>query len=74
MVPASPLFDFSNLSIAERILTVEQIWDGIAAEAADAPLTPGQQVELDRRLESYRESPKDGDSWETVKSRIQAKQ
>jgi putative addiction module component (TIGR02574 family) len=66
--------DFSQLSVAERIILVEQIWDSIAAEQAAIPLTPAQEAELDRRLEAHRKSPHEGASWEEVKARIQAKQ
>jgi putative addiction module component (TIGR02574 family) len=65
--------DFSQLSVAERIILVEQIWDSIAAEQATVPLTAAQEAELDRRLEVHRKSPHEGASWEEVKARIQAK-
>jgi putative addiction module component (TIGR02574 family) len=65
--------DFSQMSVAERIIVVEQIWDSIAAEQQEVALTPAQEAELDRRLESYRRSPTAGSSWEEVKARIQAK-
>jgi putative addiction module component (TIGR02574 family) len=65
--------DLSHMSVAERIIVVEQIWDGIAAEQEALTLTPAQEAELDRRLESYRQSPTAGASWEEVKARIQTK-
>ena len=43
-----------RLSLAERILLVEDIWDSIAAEQNALPLPPEQRRELDRRLEAYR--------------------
>jgi putative addiction module component (TIGR02574 family) len=65
--------DFGHLSIPERILMVEEIWDSIAAEQASLPLTAAQEAELDRRLDACRESPDAGAPWEEVKARIQAK-
>jgi putative addiction module component (TIGR02574 family) len=65
--------DLSQLSVAERIIVVEQIWDSIATEQEASVLTPGQVAELDRRLESLCQSPTAGASWEEVKARIQAK-
>jgi len=62
-----------QLSLAERILVVEQIWDSIAAERASLPVTPAQQEELDRRLAAYRDSPAKGSSWDEVKARLQGK-
>ena len=34
-----------DLSLAERILVVEEIWDDIATEQASLPVTNAQQVE-----------------------------
>ena len=65
--------DFSHLSIPERILIVEEIWDSIAAEKASLPLTAAQKTELDRRLNACRESPDVGAFVEEVKARIRAK-
>jgi putative addiction module component (TIGR02574 family) len=65
--------DFSQLSVAERIILVEQIWDSIATEQVAVPLTPAQEAELDRRMEAHRKSPQEGASWEEVKARIQGK-
>jgi putative addiction module component (TIGR02574 family) len=73
MSTSSELPNLSHLSVAERIIVAEQIWDSIAAEQETPPLTPAQAMELERRLESYRKSPMAGLSWEEVKARIQAK-
>ena len=62
-----------QLSLAERILVVEQIWDSIAAEQTSLPVTAAQREELDRRLAAHRESPADAASWEEVKARLRAK-
>ncbi|OHB71460.1 MAG: hypothetical protein A2V70_08115 [Planctomycetes bacterium RBG_13_63_9] len=62
-----------QLSVAERILVVEQIWDSIATEQASLPVTPAQQAELDRRLEAYDRCPEEGASWDEVKDRLRDK-
>lgn len=46
-----------KLSIPDRILLVEEIWDSIAEENQAFVLTDAQKFELDRRLESVRNSP-----------------
>ena len=56
-----------NLSIAERIILAEQIWDSIVDEQESLGLTEAQQDELDRRLEGYHASPDEGASWEDVR-------
>ena len=62
-----------QLSLAERILIVEEIWDSIVAEQASLPVTSAQQAELDRRLDGYHACPGQGASWEGVKADIRAK-
>ena len=63
-------FDFSKLSIAERIQLAEDLWDSIPEDAADVPLTEAQKAELDRRLEDLERDPDAGESWEVVRARL----
>jgi putative addiction module component (TIGR02574 family) len=60
-----------RLSVAERILLVEEIWASIADEADEIPLTEAQKQDLQRRLAAYEANPKAGSSWEEVKARLQ---
>ena len=57
-----------RLSIADRILLVEEIWDTIAEENQAFELTDSQQRELDRRLASVRANPTQGRTWEEIKA------
>ena len=59
-----------DLSIEERILLIEEIWDSIESEQEMPDLTEEQKAELDRRLESYRKNPDESLTWESVKSRL----
>ena len=54
-----------RLSVEERLLLVEELWDSIAAAT---PLTDAQRAELDRRLADHEAHPDDVVSWEDVKS------
>ncbi|MBV8130858.1 MAG: addiction module protein [Isosphaeraceae bacterium] len=62
-----------QLSVAQRILLVEEIWDSIVAEAEDMPLTEAQKQDLEHRLGAYNENPNAGSSWEDVRARLRAK-
>jgi putative addiction module component (TIGR02574 family) len=62
--------EIKKLSVAERILLVEEIWDSIALDQESLELTEAQRQELDRRLDAYKASPEDGSSWEEIKQRI----
>lgn len=59
-----------NLSIAERLILVEDLWDSIVADSGQLPLTESQKKFLDAELEDYKQNPKSGSSWEEVKSDI----
>jgi putative addiction module component (TIGR02574 family) len=61
-----------QLTVAQRILLVEEIWDSIATEAEALPLIDNQKEDLDRRLALYRENPQAVTSWEEVETRIRA--
>ncbi|HUT33557.1 MAG TPA: addiction module protein [Planctomycetota bacterium] len=61
-----------NLSVAERIQLVEDIWDSIAAVPEAVPLTDEQREALDRRLDAYHRDPAAGTPWEEVRDRIRA--
>ena len=57
-----------NLSIPDRIRLVEEIWDTIAEENEAFELTDAQKRELDRRLESAQNSPRQGRTWDEIKA------
>ena len=57
-----------KLSIPDRILLVEEIWDTIAEENEAFELSDVQKRELDRRLESVRANPTQGRTWEEIKA------
>ena len=59
-----------SMSIPERILLVERIWDDIAEDTGAFELTEAQKKELDRRLAAIEADPNRGSSWEDVKARL----
>lgn len=62
--------DILSLSVPERILLVEDIWDSIAEFPQAVPLSDAQKAELDRRLEAYHRAPRGGSPWRVVRKRI----
>jgi len=54
--------DLLNLSVAERIRLVGDIWDSIAEDADALTLTDEERAELDRRLAAYSQDPDAGES------------
>ncbi len=63
------LEDILKLPVSERLRLVEEIWDSIAAESEQLPLTEAQREELDRRLEELEANPSDGVPWEEARKR-----
>ncbi len=59
-----------QLSVAERLQIVEDIWDSIGKTPEELPLSEDEKLELDKRLESYRQNPDEGIEWETLKKNL----
>lgn len=64
------LSEILQLSVAERIQLVEDIWDSIAAAPENVSLTEEHEAELERRLESYQANPNEGISWNDLKNKL----
>ena len=67
------LAKIKKLSIQERILIVEDIWDSIALSNEDLKVTAKQKENLNRRFKDYKNDPTDGSSWPGVKNRIESR-
>jgi putative addiction module component (TIGR02574 family) len=60
--------EIQKLSIPERILLVEDIWDSIARENEAFQLSQAQKNELDKRSRSFQENPSQGRTWQEIKA------
>jgi len=61
----------SELSVAERIQLAEDLWDSVAADTGELPLTDAQRAELELRLAEFERDAGSGEPWEVVRERIQ---
>lgn len=59
--------DILELSVADKIQIVEDIWDSISKNPESLPLSDAEKRRLDERLETYRQIPNEGIEWETLK-------
>jgi putative addiction module component (TIGR02574 family) len=66
----SQINEILQLSVAERVQIVEDIWDSIANAPEELPLSENEKVELDKRLESYKQNPDEEIEWETLKRNL----
>ncbi|MHB1421862.1 MAG: addiction module protein [Gemmataceae bacterium] len=62
-----------QLSIEDRLVLVQEIWDSIAAEAEQLSLTDAQRSELERRVAAHAADPTNVIPWEQVKARALAR-
>jgi putative addiction module component (TIGR02574 family) len=63
--------DILSLSISERILLAEQLWDSVRSKSDEIEITPEQTKLLESRLAALESDGDLGDSWDNVKARIE---
>ena len=59
-----------ELSVEERILLVQDIWDSIAELPQSLELTEEQKTEIDRRIANLDRDLDSAISWEQLKARV----
>jgi len=57
-----------NLSLSEKILLVEELWDSIAKNDEYPELTASQADELNRRIDSFHANPRQGRTWDEIRN------
>jgi putative addiction module component (TIGR02574 family) len=62
-----------DLSPAEKLQLVEDLWDDLAATPCEIPVHDWQKEELERRKANLRSNPASGLSWEDVKQRVRSR-
>lgn len=65
----SPVSVF-DLSPAEKLQLVVDLWDDLAANPADVPIPDWQLAEVERRAANLKANPASGLSWDEVQRRI----
>lgn len=68
-------FDFTRLTLAERLELVEELWDSIAidTDSQALPLSTSEIALLDERLADLERHPDAGRPWSEVRAEILAK-
>jgi putative addiction module component (TIGR02574 family) len=62
-----------DLSPAEKLQLVEDLWDDLTASPDDVPVHDWQKQELARRKANLQRNPASAVSWEDVKRRARAR-
>jgi len=67
----SDMPEISELSIPEKILLVEDLWDKIVSDEPDIPVPQGHKKELKKRLRRYKTTPGNLLSLKELRTRIE---
>lgn len=59
-----------ELTVSERIMLAEALWDSVVDQDSDIDVTDEQAKELDRRLSAFEIDNDEGSDWSSVRSRI----
>jgi putative addiction module component (TIGR02574 family) len=62
-----------DLSPAEKLQLVEDLWDDLAASPAAVPIHDWQTEEIARRKANLMNNPASGLSWDEVKQRVRTR-
>ena len=62
-----------DLSPAEKLQLVEDLWDDLAANSSAVPVHEWQMEELERRKANLMNNPASGLSWDEVKRRVRSR-
>jgi putative addiction module component (TIGR02574 family) len=62
--------ELQTLSPAEKFALAIELWDELASNPDEIPVTDEQLNELDRRFEEYQRNPDTVITWEELKTKI----
>ncbi len=65
--------EIARLTIPEKILLLEDLWDSIASEESSIPVPQSHREELDRRLAEYERDPGRLLTLDDLRGRIEAR-
>jgi putative addiction module component (TIGR02574 family) len=72
MVYSAKEFDFSKMSVPERIQLVQDLWDSVHDEVQATGLTDEQRQEMRRRLNELESAEVQGVHWEELQKSLRA--
>jgi putative addiction module component (TIGR02574 family) len=69
-MPSITLRDIKKLSVAERIVLAEKIWESIPEHSDELDLTDSQKRELNRRLDTLQNKTAKLTTWPQVRAKL----
>ena len=62
--------EIQELTVSERIILAEKLWDSVLNNESEIKLTENQEIELNKRLNTFMSDHDLGSSWSDVKKRV----
>lgn len=62
--------ELRRLSPAEKLEMVGELWDDLASQPSNVPVSREIVEELDRRMAHFREHPEEFTTWEAIQERV----
>jgi putative addiction module component (TIGR02574 family) len=59
-----------QLSVPEKVLLVQDIWDELLEETNEFPISAAQKTEIQRRSEADKENPAEARAWTEIRDKI----
>jgi putative addiction module component (TIGR02574 family) len=72
MIYSAKEFDFSKMSVPERIQLVQDLWDSVHDEVQAIGLTDEQRQEMRRRLNELESAEVQGVHWDELQKSLRA--
>ena len=73
MRPEEIKSEVNKLELSEKLLLVEDIWDSIAADNSEMPMSMWQKQELDRRYKVYEKNKPKLNDWQNFHTDLRNK-
>ncbi|MFO0811438.1 MAG: addiction module protein [Gemmataceae bacterium] len=72
-MPTLESLGIDRLTVDEKLALVHDLWDQIATELAQRPLSDAMKQEIDRRLANHAANPEAAIPWEQVEAEALAR-
>ena len=73
MRPNEIIHEIQKLNLAEKLLLIEDVWDGIARSNSELPMQEWQKQELEKRYKEYNKGKLNLYDWQSVHEEIRNK-
>ncbi len=73
MEPDKITTEINQLSLTQKLIMIQDIWDSIAKESGKLPMPEWQKNELEKRYEQYKQGKTSLYNWREVHNELRAR-